>query len=86
MAFSAEKKKPAETARREETKKEEAKKATTIPLYGQVVSITASSSPSRAAKDKPDRKFDITTDTKITKDDKSATVKDAKEGQWVGGS
>ena len=55
-------------------------------LFRSVVAISASSLTIKGGKDKPDRKFDITADTKITKDDKSATTKDAKEGQWVGGS
>ena len=84
-AYSAEKKKPAETSA-VPAKKEEAKKTDHIPLYGQVVSMTASLLTVKGGKDKPDRKFDITADTKITKDDKPATAKDAKDGQWVGGS
>jgi len=82
-AFSADKKKPAETPA-EPAKKEDAKKDH-YPLYGQVVSITGSLLTIKGGEGKPDRKFDITKETAIKKDDKAATVKDAKEGQWVGG-
>lgn len=86
-AYSAEKKKsaekPAETAKKEETKSDA--KRDHYPLYGQVVSITASTLTVKGGEGKPDRKFDITKDTVIKKDDKAATSKDAKEGQWVGG-
>ena len=85
VASSAEKKKTAD-APAAPAKKEEAKKPDHVPLYGQVVSISATTLAIKGGKDKPDRKFDITSDTRITKDDKAATAKDAKEGQWVGGS
>jgi hypothetical protein len=65
-------------------KKSEAKKDH-YPLYGEVVAITDTLLTIKGGKDKPDRMFDITKDTKITMDDKPATVKDAKIGQWVGG-
>lgn len=84
-AFTAEKKKPAPA---EPAKKEEAKtdvKKDHYPLYGQVVSITASTLTIKGGEGKPDRKFDINKDTTIKKDDKPATIKDVKEGQWVGG-
>lgn len=84
-AFSAEKKKPApaETAKKEEPKTDARKDH--YPLYGQLVSITASTLTIKGGEGKADRKFDITKDTVIKKDDKAATAKDAKEGQWVGG-
>ena len=86
-AYSAEKKKPAEspaeTAKKGETKSDARKDH--YPLYGQVVSITAATLTIKGGEGKEDRKFDITKDTAIKKDDKAATSKDAKEGQWVGG-
>jgi len=86
-AYSAEKQKPAakpaEAAKKEETKGDVKKDH--YPLYGQVVSITASTLTIKGGEGKPDRKFDITKDTVIKKDDKAATSKDAAEGQWVGG-
>ena len=85
-AFAAEKTTKAPESSATPGKKEEAPKTDHVPLYGQVVSITPTTLTIKGGKDKPDRKFDITADTKITKDDKSATTKDAKEGQWVGGS
>lgn len=67
-------------------KKEEAKKTDHLPLYGEIVSITDKLLTVKGGKDKPNREFVIDAETKITKDEKPATVKDAKEGQWVGGS
>ncbi len=66
-------------------KKDDKKKKDTYPLYGEVVSITDSLLTIKGGKDKPDRKFDITKDTKIHNGDKPATVKDVKTGAWVGG-
>lgn len=86
-AYSAEKQKPAvkapEAAKKEETNS--GAKKDHYPLYGQIVSITASTLTIKGGEGKPDRKFDITKDTVIKKDDKAATPKDAVEGQWVGG-
>ena len=86
-SYSAEKQKsaekPAETAKKEETKGDARKDH--YPLYGQIVSITSSTLTIKAGEGKPDRKFDITKDTSIKKDDKAATAKDATDGQWVGG-
>lgn len=67
-------------------KKEEAKKMDHLPLYGEVVSITDTLLTVKGGKDKPNREFVIDAETKITKDDKPATVKDATVGHWVGGS
>jgi hypothetical protein len=83
-AFSAEKKKPAETTAKKEEPKSDARKDH-YPLYGQIVSITTTTLTIKGGEGKEDRKFDITKDTAIKKDDKAATAKDAKEGQWVGG-
>ncbi len=77
-------KKEAAPAAKPEEKKADAKKDH-YPLYGELVAITDTLLTIKGGKDKPDRMFDITKDTKITKDDKPATVKDAKIGQWVGG-
>lgn len=77
-------KKEAAPAEKAAEKKPDAKKDH-YPLYGEVVSITDTLLTVKGGKDKPDRTYDITKDTKITKDDKPATVADAKVGQWVGG-
>ncbi len=77
-------KKEAAPAAKPAEKKTESKKDH-YPLYGEVVAITDTLLTIKGGKDKPDRMYDITKDTKITKDDKPATVKDAKIGQWVGG-
>jgi hypothetical protein len=75
--------KPAETAKKEEPKSDAKKDH--YPLYGRVVSITETTLTIKGGEGKEDRKFDITKETVIKKDDKAATVKDTKEGQWVGG-
>lgn len=75
--------KTAESAKKEETKGEAKKDH--YPLYGQIVSITSRTLTIKGGEGKPDRKFDITKNTVIKKDDKAATTKDAMEGQWVGG-
>ena len=75
--------KPAESSKKEEPKGEAKKDH--YPLYGQIVSITSRTLTIKGGEGKPDRKFDITKDTVIKKDDKAATAKDATEGQWVGG-
>lgn len=82
-AYAAEKQKAAETAKKEATTSDA--KRDHYPLYGQIVSITASTLTIKGGEGKPDRKFDMTKDTVIRKDDKAATAKDATEGQWVGG-
>jgi hypothetical protein len=66
-------------------KKDDKKKKDTYPLYGEVVSITPALLTIKGGKDKPDRKFDITKDTKIHSGDKPASIKDVKMGAWVGG-
>jgi hypothetical protein len=83
-AFSAEKKKPAADSKTEE-KKDDSKKKDTYPLYGEVTAVTDSLLTIKGGEGKPDRKFDITKDTKIHNGDKPATVKDIKVGAWVGG-
>lgn len=80
------KKEPAPAAKpAEKTEKKADTKKDHYPLYGEVVAITETLLTIKGGKDKPDRMFNITKDTKITLDDKPATVKDAKIGQWVGG-
>lgn len=71
--------KPAEAAAEAKPKKD------TYPLYGEVVSITASTLTIKGGVDKPDRKYAITADTKIVNGDKDAKASDVKEGAWVGG-
>lgn len=83
ISMAETKKKAAEPAKKEEPKTDAKKDH--YPLYGQLVSITDTLLTVKGGEGKPDRKFDITKETKITKDGKSATAKDAKDGQWVGG-
>lgn len=56
------------------------------PLIGEVVSISETLLVLKGAKGKEDRKYEISAGTKIMKDDKPATVKDAAAGQRVTGS
>lgn len=84
IASSADKKTPPPTETKPSAGKEDARKDH-YPLYGEVVAISATLLTVKGGKDKPDRKFDITKTTKITKDGKEATTKDATVGQWVGG-
>ena len=56
------------------------------PLIGEVVSISDTVLVLKAAKGKEDRKYAISAETKIVKDDKPATIKDATVGQRVTGS
>ena len=79
-------KKEAAPAAKPTEKKEETKKMDHLPLYGEVVAITDKLLTVKGGKDKPDREFVIDAETKITKDEKEATVKDATVGQWIGGS
>lgn len=67
-------------------KKDEAKKPEHLPLYGEVVSITDKLLTIKGGVLKPNREYVITAETKITKDDKPAAVKDVTVGHWVGGS
>ena len=80
-APAADKKKPAAAT----PAKNDGVKDEHYPLYGQVVSISAELLTIEGGEGKPDRKLDITKQTTIRKDDRPATVKDADEGQWVGG-
>lgn len=64
---------------------EKAKKDT-YPLYGEVVAVTPKLLTIKGGKGKEDRKFDITSDTKIVAGDKAATIADVKVGRKVGGS
>jgi hypothetical protein len=61
-------------------------KSVTYPLYGMVVSITDKLLVIKGGKGKPDRKFDLTPATKFSAGKQPATLKDVKEGRWVGGS
>ena len=61
-------------------------KKDTYPLYGEVVAVTPKLLTIKGGKDKPDRKFDITADTKIVDGDKAATIADVKVGKKVGGN
>lgn len=79
-------KKEAAPAAKPAEKKEEAKKMEHLPLYGEVISITDKLLTIKGGKDKPNREFVIDAETKIIKDEKAATVKDATVGHWVGGS
>lgn len=67
--------KPAATAKRNH-----------FPLVGEVVSISDTLLVLKGGKGKEDRKYEISAGTKIMKDDKPATVKDAAAGQRVTGS
>ena len=60
-------------------------KKDTYPLYGEVVAVTPKLLTIKGGKDKPDRKFDITADTKIVDADKDAKIGDIKVGRKVGG-
>lgn len=92
-AFAADAKKPAKEAEKpaakekeKPTEKEEgAAKKTTYPLYGQVVSVNASTLTIKGGEGKEDRKFSVTANTVLMKGDKPATIEDVKEGQWIGG-
>lgn len=88
-AFPAEKKpaadKPAEAAKAAEPKKETPVKRDTYPLYGVVVSATDNLLTIKGGDGKPDRKYTLTSGTKIHDGDKPAALKDLKEGAWVGG-
>jgi len=55
------------------------------PLRGELVSVSPTLLVLKGGKAKPERRFEITSETKITKDDHPATVSDAKEGQQVTG-
>lgn len=55
------------------------------PLRGELVSVSPTLLVLKGAKSKPVRRFEITSETKITKDDHPASVNDAREGQQVTG-
>lgn len=60
-------------------------KGVTYPLYGVVVSISDRLLVIKGGKGKPDRKFDITSETKFKAGKQPAAIKDVKAGRWVGG-
>jgi hypothetical protein len=67
--------------------KNEAKgaKRDTYPLWGEVVAVNAKSLTIKGGEGKEDRKYAISTDTKIHNNGKPATVEDIKVGKKVGG-
>jgi hypothetical protein len=60
-------------------------KKDTYPLYGQVVAATSNLLTIKGGQGKEDRKYAITPETVVSKDEKPATLADVKPGQWVGG-
>jgi hypothetical protein len=61
-------------------------KGNTYPLYGEVVSVTTKTLTIKGGEGKEDRKFTISSTTKIHNDGKPATIEDVKVGKKVGGS
>lgn len=60
-------------------------KKDTYPLYGEVISINASTLVIKGGVDKPNRTFAINKETEIVDGEKAAKVSDVKAGHWVGG-
>jgi hypothetical protein len=60
-------------------------KRDTYPLYGEVISINASTLVIKGGVDKPNRTFVINKETEIVDGEKAAKVSDVKTGHWVGG-
>jgi hypothetical protein len=61
-------------------------KANSYPLYGEVVAVTSKTLTIKGGEGKEDRKFTLTSTTRIHNDEKPATVEDIKVGKMVGGS
>lgn len=57
-------------------------KRDTYPLYGEVVSINATTLVIKGGVDKPNRTFVLSKDTEIVDGDKAAKVSDVKTGHW----
>ena len=84
-SMAAKKKPDASATDDKKSDDKDAKKKDTYPLYGEVVAISDTLLTIKGGKDKPDRKFDITKDTKFKNAKEAATIKDVKKGAWVGG-
>ncbi|WP_265593793.1 hypothetical protein [Verrucomicrobium sp. BvORR034] len=65
--------------------KEAKPKKDTYPLYGEVVSVNATTLVIKGGVEKPNRTFVLNKDTEIVDGDKAAKVSDVKAGHWVGG-
>ncbi len=90
LTIAAPKKKTDETPAAAAEKATDKPKKDTYPLYGEVVSLDKTTLVIKGGKDKPDRKYAITKDTKFVShpkggEPKDATAADVKVGAEVGG-